>query len=99
MLGLIAPVLLIAGCSGYTTAPQSVTQHSAELHASVSCASGENCSLYFKYGVADGPLNQQSPTYGPLAGPFSNADAHWPTPSNLLAGTTYAYQACGNNQP
>ena len=99
MAGLVVPLVFIVGCSGYTTPPQSVTQNSAELHATVSCASGENCSLYFKYGPATGSLNQTSPTYGPLAGPFSNADAHWPTPSNLQPGTTYLYQACGNTQP
>jgi hypothetical protein len=98
LAGAVVPLVLLAGCSGNTTPPQSVTQTSAELHATVSCNSGEHCSMYFKYGLADGSMNLQSPTYGPFAGPITNADAHWPTPSNLQPGTTYAYQVCGNNQ-
>jgi hypothetical protein len=102
LASLALPLVVLAGCSGNTTAPQNVTQTSAELHASVSCGSGENCSMYFKWGLADNGvsgLNNQTPTTNPpVAGPFSNADAHWPI-NNLQPGTTYGYQVCGNAQP
>jgi hypothetical protein len=101
MAGLAVPLVVLAGCSGNTTPPTSVTQTGADLHASVSCSSGENCSMYFKYGLAKNGvtgLNTQTATYGPAAGPYSNTPTTVPV-SGLQANTTYGYQACGNAQP
>jgi hypothetical protein len=101
MAGLAVPLVVLAGCSGNTTPPTSVTQTSADLHASVSCSSGENCSMYFKYGLAKNGvtgLNTQTATYGPAAGPYSNTPTTVPV-SGLQPNTTYGYQACGNAQP
>jgi hypothetical protein len=95
--GVAVPLVLLAGCSGHTTPPKDVTQTSANLQATVSCSSGENCRMYFKWGLADGTLNQQTPTTNPVAGPVTDAKVNWPI-NGLQPGKTYAYQVCGQAQ-
>lgn len=94
---VLLPLLVLAGCSGNTTPPQGVTRSNAWLHATVSCASGEHCSAYFRWGQAGSALSNKTATLGPFDGPVDNFDFHQQI-GGLQPNVTYAYQICGNSQ-
>jgi hypothetical protein len=96
-LAAVVLPLVIVGCSGYTTPPQGVKRVRAWLHATVSCADGEHCSGYFRWGTAGSSLPNRTPTLGPFPGPVTDFD--WAQEvTTLQPNVVYEYQFCGNNQ-
>jgi hypothetical protein len=103
MRRLVGIVLAIGGalglsaCSAMTTGTSDVTNVSAKLHATASCDSGQTCTWYWEYWLADAPrsTSTKTPVFGPVSGPTGKVPLSVDV-KGLNRGTTYRWVFCGS---